>query len=343
MSVTTVSSLMQESSRNFIIDGDFTRFPEGNITAIATSKYGAALWENFDVGGELVLDVDQLSDTPTVAQSGNSSTYSMSLDVTTAETAVAAGDYQVIEYKVTGSDFAKLDQQQVTLSFWHKHTKTGTFCGYFMNSASNRSYVYEYTQNSSNTWERHTETVTLDASGTWLLTEAAIGLRVGFCAYGGSTFQGTAGTWEGAKDYCTSNQVAGFDNAANFCKFSQVGLYLGSTAPTFTGELIATVQQQVDYYVTVLNRALGYADAGTVTEFKLHGTFPTPMRATPTMSAPSFAVVDMTNNAAGPTAITDPPIANKYGLTSGNFITVGSGAAASRPYQIIGLLADARH
>ena len=120
----------------------------------------------------------------------------MSIDITTAESAVAAGDFQVIEYKVTGSDFAHLNQQQVTLSFWHKHTKTGTFCGYFMNSAENRSYVYEYTQSSTNTWEKHTETVTLDTSGTWLLTEADIGLRVGFCMYGGSTFQGTADSWE---------------------------------------------------------------------------------------------------------------------------------------------------
>ena len=243
------NALVGISPQNFILDGDFTQFPEGNITAIANSAYGAALWENFDVGGELVHDVDQLADVPTVAQSKHSSTYSMSIDVTTAESAVASGDFQVIEYKVTGSDYAHLHQQQVTLSFWHKHTKTGTFCGYFMNSAENRSYVYEYTQSSADTWEQHTETLTLDTSGTWLLTEADIGLRVGFCMYGGSTFQGTADSWEGAKDYCTSNQVAGADSASNFCKFSQVGLYLGGSAPTFTSPPISTVKDQVEYYV----------------------------------------------------------------------------------------------
>ena len=246
------NALVGISPRSFIIDGDFTIFPEGNITAIANSAYGAALWENFDVGGELVHDVDQLADAPTVGQSKHSSTYCMSIDVTTAESAVAAGDFQVIEYKVTGSDFAQLHQQQVTLSFWHKHTKTGTFCGYFMNSAENRSYVYEYTQSSADTWEQHTETLTLDTSGTWLLTEADIGLRVGFCMYGGSTFQGTADSWEGAKDYCTSNQVAGADSASNFCKFSQVGLYLGGSAPIFTSPPISTVVDQVGYYVEEL-------------------------------------------------------------------------------------------
>ena len=107
----------------------------------------------------------------------------MSIDVTTAESAVASGDFQVIEYKVTGSDYAHLHQQQVTLSFWHKHTKTGTFCGYFMNSAENRSYVYEYTQSSGDRLEQHTETLTLDTSGTWLLTEADIGLKLYFTIF----------------------------------------------------------------------------------------------------------------------------------------------------------------
>jgi hypothetical protein len=284
-----VSWVPDSGARNFIIDGDFTQYPQGNITAIANSAYGAALWENFHVGGELVLDIDQLSDAPTVAESGHSSTYSMSLDVTTAETAVAAGDYQVVEYKVTGSDFAQLDQQQVTLSFWHKHTKTGTFCGYFSNSASDRSYVYEYTQSTTNTWEKHTETVTLDTSGTWLLTDADIGLRVGFCSYGGATFQGTADTWEGAKDYCTSNQVAGMDNATNFCKFAQVGLYLGPTAPTFTSPPIAVVRDQVDYYVQEFDFTntsnepitMGWTPTGGVHYYYVH--FRKEFRATPTV------------------------------------------------------------
>ena len=83
--------------------------------------------------------------------------------------------------------------------------------------------------------------------------------------YGGSTFQGTADSWEGAKDYCTSNQVAGADSASNFCKFSQVGLYLGSSAPSaFLGQPVSTTKKQVEYYIeyydysTVSNEASGH-------------------------------------------------------------------------------------
>ena len=280
--------------RNFIIDGDMTQFPEANITAIANSAYGSALWENFHTGGELVHDVDQLADVPTVGESDHSSTYCMSIDITTAESAVASGDFQVIEYKVTGSDFAYLNQQQVTLSFWHKHTKTGTFCGYFMNSAEDRSYVYEYTQSSTNTWEKHTETLTLDTSGTWLLTDADIGLRVGFCMYGGSTFQGTADSWEGAKDYCTSSQVTGADNAANFCKFSQVGLYLGSSAPdSFLSNSISTVINQVEWYIqrytaTGTNGDIAVLAVNTTAQMQGPFDFRREMRATPNVTFSSY-------------------------------------------------------
>ena len=228
-----------------------TQSPEGNKTANAHGAYtAAALWELNETGGDVVVDTKLTADAPTIAESGYSGTNCLHVDVTTAESAVGAAESLGVQYFMTGSDFAHLHQQQITISFWHKHTKTGVFCGYFMNSAENRSYVYEYTQSSTNTWEKHTETLALDTSGTWLLTEADIGLRVGFCMYGGSTFQGTADSWEGAKDYCTSNQVAGADSSSNFCKFSQVGLYLGSSAPSaFLGEPVTTVQQQVEWYI----------------------------------------------------------------------------------------------
>ena len=355
MSTTKVSAALTHSQpRNFILDGDYTQFPESNITAIANSAYGAALWENFDVGGELVHDVDQLADVPTVAESGHASTYSMSLDITTAESAVATGDFQVIEYKVTGSDFAHLNQQQVTLSFWHKHTKTGTFCGYFMNSAENRSYVYEYTQNTTNTWEQHTETVTLDTSGTWLLTEADIGLRVGFCMYGGSTFQGTADSWEGAKDYCTSSQVAGADNAANFCKFSQVGLYLGSTAPTFTSPSIATVKDQVGYYIIRHNFDASSAmtiivgHTGSATEGICRWHFGRLMRATPTLTstaADTWKWRDDDATILTPSSITidEATLGSSRIVFTGSSFTQGGGRATRDGTDTCYFQADARH
>ena len=234
--------------RNFIIDGDFTQWPEGDKTSIAHGAYGPALWRHWSNGPTAVKDIKQSTDVPTVAQSGHQSKYSVHIDVTTADAAVGASEALRFGYHITGSDFAYLHQQQVTLAFWVKDTKTGPHAVSFANSAVDRSYVAEYTINTTNTWEYKTITLTLDTSGTWLFTEADIGLFIFFGLLVGSTYHGTANTW-GARAYGTSSTVNSMDSTSNNFHLSQVGLYLGSTAPTFVGESVATVREQVDYYV----------------------------------------------------------------------------------------------
>jgi hypothetical protein len=240
--------------RNFIIDGDMTQSPQGDITGQGNNTYGAvALIKHVISGGEIVVDTKRATDVPTVAESGHQSAYSMQCDVTTAESAVGAGDNLRHFYFMTGSDFAHLHKQEVTLSFWVKSTKTGIHCVAFQNSANNRNYIIEYTIDLSNTWERKTMTLTLDQSGTWLFTEADKGLMIIWTQFSGSTGQGSANTWQAGNLFATSNQVAGGDSTSNNFFLSQVGLYLGSTAPTFLGEPIATVADQVEYYVTQLD------------------------------------------------------------------------------------------
>ena len=57
----------------------------------------------------------------------------------------------------------------------------------------------------------------------------------------------------GGNYVATTNQVNHADNVANIFRISQVGLYLGSTAPTFTSPPISTVQDQVEYYIEQQN------------------------------------------------------------------------------------------
>ena len=120
-----------------------------------------------------------------------------------------------MEYTITGTDFSHLNQQQITISFWHKFSKSsggdGAVYGFYLgNSASNRSYPFQVTQTTNATWEKHTETITLDTSGTWLLTEADKGLRLGFCLFNGSNAHGTAQTWQAGQKETTSSQVNGW-------------------------------------------------------------------------------------------------------------------------------------
>tara|TARA_R110002020_G_scaffold46195_5_gene131560 strand:- start:12397 stop:13506 length:1110 start_codon:yes stop_codon:yes gene_type:complete len=259
MSTTTVSSAMissgviptVEPTRNFLLDGDYTNWPEGvAFASIAHTKYGPALWQHQRSGSNTPFDVNRSTNVPTIAQSGHQSSYSMEIDCTTAVGSPGSTDYHEMRYHVSGTDFAHLHQQTVTLNFWWYSTKTGTCSGTIRNSAQDRIYPFSFTVSSTNTWEEKSVTIDLDTSGTWLFTDADKGCLVTFNLLAGSGRTATAGSWGGTFASGASSTANHADSTSNFVRIAQVGLYKGSTAPSsFVGEPVATVKDQVSYYV----------------------------------------------------------------------------------------------
>ena len=245
--------------RNFIIDGDFTQWPEGTtVTAPSSNRYGPALWHASLSGGHVFNYVKETSVLPTLAQSGHSSKQCMKIDVTTAESSVASGERFLLDYVITGTDYQRLEAQEVTLSFWVRSGLTGTFYVTFKNGGDNRFYMSAQTIDSADTWEKKTITLTLDTAGgaTWLYTEADQGLTIRITLMSGTDRQvGSAvDTWlTGSSQDSKSDQTNFLSDTSKDFYISQVGLYLGDTAPTFLPESIATVADQVDYYIQRYN------------------------------------------------------------------------------------------
>ena len=242
-----LTNLPSTPIRNYIIDGDFTQWPEGTSFASSTT-YGPALWQVSNASAQAVLTVTRDTDVPTVAQSNHQSKYSVKYDVTTADSSIGAAERVSALYAITGSDITCLFGQQCTIAFWVKSTKTGTFTIGLLNASGNRSMPLEYTISSSNTWEYKTITFTMDNTGTWGLTEADVGMYIHIFLASGSNYDGTNQTWSATDNYSTSNQVNAVDSTSNNFFLSQVGLYLGSSAPDFTSPPIATVKKQVAWY-----------------------------------------------------------------------------------------------
>ena len=245
------NALVGISPRNYIIDGDFTQWPGGtSATTTVNGSYGLpALWDNHN-GGTGTGTWERSTDVPTVAQSGHQSAYSMLIKCTGTDASVAAGASYGFRYYVTGSDFAHISQQQVTLSFWAKTAAANsgdTYSFSFRNSANDRTYVHDFSPTSS--WTKFTHTFTLDTSGTWLYTEADKGLLINLGLAVGSNFQDSAETWQAGLGMGTSSTSNFTDNTGNEFYISQFGLYLGGSAPTFTSPPISTVKDQIDYYV----------------------------------------------------------------------------------------------
>jgi len=279
--------------RNLIIGGDFTTNPwqrATSFTSISNAAYCADRWRNLLGGGALagVCDILKTADAPTIAQAGVYTRHCLHVDVTTADASIAAGDYYAIEQRIEGLNavqlgFGQAGAKTITLSFWHKHTKVGTYCVAFLNSAYNRSYIAEYTQSVSDTWEKATITVPGDTAGAWLY-DTGIGLIVSFVVAMGSTRQAAANAWAAGDYQATANQVNGMDSASNNFKLALVQLEVGSSATEFEALPEDIVLARcLRYYWQTTQSFLGYY--GSTTQGFFAFQCPVPMRSTPTLSA----------------------------------------------------------
>ena len=228
-----------------------------------------------EFNGTMVFDVDQDTDRP-------NGTFKNCLraDVTTADAAMASSDYTLIEQFIEGQDIIHLGMGSsvavsMTLSFWVKSTKTGTFCVAFLNNAANRNYVDEYTISSSDTWEHKSITLSNDTSGTWLTTNG-IGIRFYFVLALGSDFHTTKQQWQSGTDFGTSNQVNAMDSTDNYFRLTGVQLEVGKSYTDFEHRP----------YSEKLDIAQRYFEEQTA--YSINGVrwigFQTKKRATPTVS-----------------------------------------------------------
>jgi hypothetical protein len=223
------------SRKNAIINGDFNVWQRGTTFSVsAAGTYTADRWRYGGASSTAVFTVSRSTDVPTLAEAGRLFNYSLLADCTTADASIAAGDVVAFTHRVEGYNWLPLAQREITLSFWAKATKTGTYCVALRNSATDRSCVQEYTISVTDTWEK--KTVTFPASpsaGTWDYT-TGIGIDVGFCLAAGSTFHASAaGAWETGNFLATANQVNGVDDTANNFRLTGVQLELGNVATEF--------------------------------------------------------------------------------------------------------------
>jgi hypothetical protein len=216
---------------------------------VVSSHNGTATWE-------------RSTDVPTIAQSGHQSAYSHLTKCTGTDASLGASQFLFYRHYITGSDFAHLHQQTVTISFWAKTAAANSGDTYYLflwNGAINRAYVQNFTPTSS--WTKFEYTIDLDTSGTYLFTEADVGLQVGFTLAAGSDFDDAIiGQWTATGDFSDdATPVSNFlDNTSNEFYLSQFGLYKGSTAPTFSSPPISTVKDQVEYYVERVSPGNGW-------------------------------------------------------------------------------------
>jgi|SaaInlStandDraft_4_1057021.scaffolds.fasta_scaffold36120_2 hypothetical protein len=297
-----VRSLIGAGRKNLIINGDMRVAQRG--TSFTNPASGAYILDRWRAGIHTTAadgNYTQEADAPTAAEAGTNFVNCLKFTCTTIDTSTTATNRYYTRMHLEGQDiahagFGQAGVRYVTLSFWHKHTKTGTHSFGIQSGANNRHYAAEYTQTTSNTWEKATTTLPVDTTGTWA-TDTNTGLILYFATYLGANYQGTANTWEAGQGYGTANQVNNVDSTSNSMRFTGVQLELGSVATDFEhrsyGEELALCQRY--YQRGISNGALGVSVHSTQATFGFR--LPVEMRSEPTVSLISGTTLscDMTH------------------------------------------------
>ena len=271
------------SNRNLIINGEMQVAQRGTSFTV-TDAYTLDRYK-FKENTAGAATVTQSSDAP------DGFSYSLKVDVDTADTSVASTDHGILMHYVEGYNFAQANfgssaAKKVTLSFWVRSNKIGTYGVAFQNSAQNRSRVKEYTISSANTWEHKTITLDEDTSGTWLTTNG-VGLKITWGLMGGSTYATSdLSNWNTSNVFLTSNQVNLFDDDTNEWYLTGVQLEVGETATPFEhrsyGDELAKCQR---YFISVNKPRLRGVGNSTSGVNRMGMTLPTTMRTAPSVAA----------------------------------------------------------
>jgi hypothetical protein len=218
---------------------------------------------------------------------------------------VAAGDYFSLNQSIEGFNVADLgwgtaSAATITLSFWVRSSLTGTFGGALKNSAGNRSYPFTYTISSANTWTQISVTIAGDTSGTWI-TNNGIGIYVQLGLGTGSTWNGTAGSWQAANLISATGAVSVVGtNAATFY-ITGVQLEKATSASSFgfrqyTDELCLCQRYYCKSYdlsvvagTASTNGYISQVCNNSTTQLFAYSAFPVRMRTNPTITLYSYA------------------------------------------------------
>lgn len=280
--------------RNMVINGamqvaqrgtDFNDVANGTYT-IDRFKLGKNNTDN------AVINIDQVTTSP------DGFSNSLKISVGTAESALAADESLLLQHLIEAQNLQHLQNgssgaQSVTLSFWVRSDKTGTYTAAIRKpDNTDRNQSKEYTISAADTWEHKSLTFSGDTSGGGIANDNGAGFFCDWWLAGGSNFTGgTMDTWANtATQRLSTNQVNLMDGT-NEWYITGVQLEVGTNASDFEhrsfGEELSLCQR---YYWQTNRLDFGPSlGSGNVSNFRQFINFPTEMRAAPTVTVGTFA------------------------------------------------------
>ena len=345
-----VADVREPNFRNIVINGDMAVAQRGTTaTGIGNGDNAChtvdrfSFYEEGATSGEFTMSQD--TDVPT----GQGFAKSVKLDCTTADGTLAAAEVAALEYKMEGQDLQYIKKgtsnaESLTLTFWVKTNKTGTYVVTWYDNDNDRQTSQNYTVSVADTWEKKNITFAPDTSGT-LTNDNTLALAMYFILGAGTDYtSGSAATaWEvftgNADNWCGGQTVNMLDSTSNYINITGVQLEAGSVATDF--EVVPYDQSffRCQRYCVIGGREQVYNEIGNLgiafstTQADNNIYLYQPMRTIPSLTqSGSFQLSDASSASATTsiTLMTTQSSSNNISLRS----VVSSGLTDKRPYRL---------
>ena len=235
--VTAAKYVEYPAYRNLIINGDMSIAQRGtSVAGITTTGYKTLDRFYLNIANNGTYTMSQDTDVP----SGQGFGKSLKLSVTTADASLTSGSAMLVEQKFEGQNLQQLKKgtsnaESLTLSFWVKSNKTGTYICEIDDNDNSRNINKSYTIDSADTWEKKTITFAGDTTGT-LDNDNGYSVRTIWWLSAGTAFtSGTLATsWESTTNANRAvGQVNLSDSTSNYINITGVQLEVGTSASDF--------------------------------------------------------------------------------------------------------------
>ena len=274
--------------------------------------------------------------------SGKGFAYSWKWDCQATDTSLSSDHYGIAEYRIEAQDLQHLgygtsSAKPITLSFWVKTNKTGTYVFSIYANDGARYVTKTYTVNKANAWEYKTITFEGDISGT-INNDNGDGFRLWWwlgsgTGYTGGTMQpGVWRPWSESNGAAPGLSVNMADSTSNEWFITGVQLEVGRNATEFehrpySEELALCQRYYYEYPKGNTYNIIANGFANTSSNALFHFQFPVPMRTAPGASTTgNWQVIDGTShNVTGFSATTDATTLTGRVDATTSGLTVGRG------------------
>ena len=289
--------------RNIVINGDMSIAQRSTSTASITAS-GYHTCDRWQTSASSIgtWTQSQSTDVP----SGQGFAKSLKMDCTTADASPAASDNLIIIQKFEGQNLQYLKKgtssaEQLTLSFWVKSNKTGTYIAGLHDRDNSRIVSKSYTISSADTWEKKTITFPADTTGAFDNDNAG-SLDIQMWLAAGSDFSGgtLATTWQSQTNANRAvGQVNLADSTSNEWYITGVQLEAGTTASDFEFLPHDVNEQRCMRYFEYTTGANTHAGLYSGSTYIGHHFYKVRKRTRPTLSDWSGSSGSSLNNSSG--------------------------------------------